>query len=381
MKILNVVTHLDPVTGGGCAERTRQMSRYLAKCGERVTLLTTDLGLTESYRQGLPGVDLVVLPLLIKRFYIPFPRLNTIKQIVAEADMVHLINHWNLLNALVYILVKRLKKTYVFCPAGALLISGRSKVLKAFYNFFIGRKIVRNAAAIILVTASEIPQCERYGVGRDKIRVIPNGIDPDEAKEVEVTDFREKVGLASNPFILFMGRLNHLKGPDLLLQAFCEALNELPGCHLVFAGPDEGLQGGMEEAAARCGAGGRVHFLGYLGNPAKLHAYHAADLVAIPSRQEAMSIVVLEAGSAGTPVLITDQCGFNEVAAINGGEVVPASAAGLKAGLLRMLQDPQRLKTQGASLKRYVLDHFCWDIIAGKYVELYRELLGISEAA
>ncbi|MFI5330965.1 MAG: glycosyltransferase [Desulfobaccales bacterium] len=381
MKILNVVTHLDPVTGGGCAERTRQMSRYLAKCGEKVTLLTTDLGLTEDDRQGLPGVDLVVLPSLIKRFYIPFPRLKRIRQAVAEADMVHLINHWSLLNALVYVWVRRLKKPYVFCPAGALPICGRSKVLKVIYNFFIGRKIVRKAAALILVTASELPQCERYGVGRDQIRVIPNGIDPDEANEVDGLDFREKTGLGSNPFVLFLGRLSHLKGPDLLLQAFLEALDGLSPYHLALAGPDEGLRSGMEATVARCGAGARVHFLGYLDNRAKMQAYHAADLVVIPSRQEAMSIVVLEAGISGTPVLLTDQCGFNEVAAIDGGEVVPASVAGLKAGLVRMLRDPQKLAAQGASLQRYVLDHFRWDIMVRKYVELYRELLGISVAA
>jgi glycosyltransferase involved in cell wall biosynthesis len=380
MKILNVVTHLDPVTGGGFTERTRQMSRYLAKCGEEVTILTTDYGLTDEGRI-MAGVEVVALPSLVKRFYLPFLPLNRIKKIVAEADVIHLIGHWSFLNAVVYLLVKRLNKPYVVCPAGALPIFGRSKVLKFIYNSLIGRKIIKNADAHILVTAAELPQLEDYGVKTDKVRVIPNGIDFEQSNDIDVTEFRDKAGLGPDPFILFVGRLNHIKGPDLLLRAFYEALTELPPYHLVFAGPDGGMRQELEETVARYGLGARVHFLGYIGNPTKSQAYYASHLVVIPSRQEAMSIVVLEAGIIGTPVLITDQCGYNEVAAINGGEVVPASVAGLKAGLLRLLKDPQKLATQGANIKKFTREHFLWDAIVLQYLELYRKILGTDKAA
>jgi glycosyltransferase involved in cell wall biosynthesis len=375
MRILNVVTHIDPVTGGGCAERTLQMSRYLARCGEKITLLTTDLGLTEECRQALPGVEVVALPTLIKRFYIPFLQLNQINKAVAEADIVHLMGHWSVLNTLVYLFLKRQKKPYVVCTAGALPISGRSKFLKAIYNSLIGRRMIQEAAADILVTAGELPSCQDYGVEADKILVIPNGIDPDEPSHIDIEAFREKYGLSSNPFILFMGRLNHIKGPDLLLQAFCEVMDDLPDYHLAVAGPDGGLRQEMEEIAARYEAHARIHFLGYLGNPAKTEAYHASQLVVIPSRQEAMSIVVLEAGICGTPVLLTDRCGFNEAAAIDGGEVVSPSVTGLKAGLLKMLKNPQKLAAQGANLQRFVQENYRWDAIVCKYIELYRKIL------
>ncbi|MCK9376401.1 MAG: glycosyltransferase [Syntrophobacterales bacterium] len=375
MKILNVVTHIDPVTGGGCAERTRQMSRYLARCGEEVTLLTTDLGITDECRKALPGVEVVALPAFMKRFYFPVLQLNRIKKAVAEADMIHLMGHWSVLNTLVYLFLKQQKKPYVVCPAGALPICGRSKVLKAIYNSLIGRRIIQEAAADILVTAGELPSCQDYGIETDKILVIPNGIDPDEPNHIDVAAFREKSGLGPTPFILFMGRLNHLKGPDLLLRAFCEAMDELPGCHLAVAGPDDGMGQEMEDITNSYGAKTRVHFLGYLENPAKTEAYQAAQLVVIPSRQEAMSIVVLEAGICGTPVLLTDQCGFNEVAAVDGGEVVPASVPGIKAGLLRMLENPQKLAAQGANLKRFVEENYRWDALVFKYIELYRKIL------
>ena len=77
----------------------------------------------------------------------------------------------------------------------------------------------------------------------------------------------------------------------------------------------------------------RVHFTGHIGGTEKSEAYRAADFLVIPSRQEAMSIVVLEAGITGTPVLITDQCGFDDVAAVAGGIVVAASVEGLQEGI------------------------------------------------
>lgn len=90
-----------------------------------------------------------------------------------------------------------------------------------------------------------------------------------------------------------------------------------------------------------------------------------------------MSIVVLEAGITGTPVLLTDQCGFNEVESIGGGQVVPASVEGLQNGLLEILRDPEQLKLYGVNLKQYVYKHFTWDSVISKYLKLYRQILNI----
>lgn len=88
-----------------------------------------------------------------------------------------------------------------------------------------------------------------------------------------------------------------------------------------------------------------------------------------------MSIVVLEAGITGTPVLITDQCGFNEVGRTGGGMVVvPASVEGLEKGLVDMLNDRVKLKVNGQNLKTFVSKHFLWDSIIDEYLQLYKGL-------
>jgi len=119
----------------------------------------------------------------------------------------------------------------------------------------------------------------------------------------------------------------------------------------------------------------RIHFTGHISGNTKSDAYHAADFLVIPSRQEAMSIVVLEAGVTGTPVLITDRCGFDDVAKVGGGMVVPADVDGLQKGLVEMLQDKNSLIAMGAKLKAHVTANFTWDIITERYLNLYEKIL------
>jgi glycosyltransferase involved in cell wall biosynthesis len=194
----------------------------------------------------------------------------------------------------------------------------------------------------------------------------------DDVPAPDPTAFRKRYGLGTAPAIVFVGRLNSIKGPDLLLEAFCNVKDALGGYQLVFVGPDGGMLGGLRETVQRRGAGDRVHFLGFVGGAEKYQAYYAARLLAIPSRQEAMSIVVLEAGATGTPVLLTDQCGIPEVAEYGGGEVVEATVAGLERGLLAMLRDPAALAQKGAALKSYVEKTYLWDNLAPRYLALYR---------
>jgi len=378
MKVLNVNMFLDPVTGGGMVERTFQISRSLVRTGIECTILTTDLGLTQERIQNLEGVNIIALPCLNERFYVPRFSFREIKRLVNSTDVVHLMGHWTLINALAYFAAHRLKKPYVVCPAGSLPIYGRSKIIKKIYNYVIGKKIISNANGHIAIGINEIDQFQSYGIDSDKVTVIPNGINAKDFKVNDIATFRKKHGLGDYPLIMFMGRLNFIKGPDLLLRAFDVVKEELKDVHLVFVGPDGGMLTALEKMAVESSASGRIHFIGYLGGTEKSQAYHAADLLVIPSRQEAMSIVVLEAGITGTAVLLTDQCGF-EVATINGGLVVPASVNGLQKGLVKILSDHAKLKMMGTNLKKHVENHFTWDVTINKYLNLYCKILGSTK--
>ena len=379
LHILNVNTTIDLMTGGGTAERTFQMSRFLALKGAKCTVLAINAGLDESRVLALKPAAVVTFPLVWKRYYIPIISWKTIKKLVSDADVVHLMGHWSVLNALVYIALRRAHKPYVVCPAGALPLFGRSKWLKLLFNFIVGKKIIHNASGWIAVTSAEFPHFESYGIHSSKVTVIPNGISKADFPVVDINSFKRSKGLSDKPIILFMGRLNPIKGPDLLLQAFILVKDIVTDYQLVFAGPDEGMQSELVEMAKQEGVIDRVHFLGYVGGNDKSAAYHMASLLVIPSRQEAMSIVALEAAICGTPVLLTDQCGFSEIKTIDSGLEVPANPIDIANGMVKLLSNPESLKKISLNFEKFVSERYSWDFIVDIYLDLYRNLLGISD--
>lgn len=375
MKILNVNMSLDP-RDGGTSERTVQMTRHLLEAGEDVRILTTDKGLTSE--RTAPFLDRVVaLRCLWQRFYLPSLDFHVIREAVKWADVIHLMGHWTILNAWVYREAHRQGKPFVFCPAGALPIFGRSKYLKKIYNQFVGNALLRNARGFIAITQREISDFAAYGVDLKKITVIPNAIDPNQYLERDDLSFRARWALGDVPFVLFLGRLSPIKGPDLLLQAFASIEDQIRPFHLVFAGPDEGMREALQAAAVQAKIEDRVHFTGHLGIRDKSLALHAASVLAIPSRQEAMSIVALEAGIVGTPVLVTDQCGIDEVERIGGGFVTPATADGIARGLKSIsaqTSDSDR-KRMGETLQRFCQNNYTWRAMARVYQDFYRRVL------
>lgn len=375
MKVLNVTILLDPVFGGGTAERTFQMSKALARSGNDCTILTTDIGLTSDRIQSLDGVKVIALPCVAKRFFIVKFSWKFLRELVESADVIHLMGHWSMLNVLVYILAKQTGTPYVVCPAGELSLFGRSRVFKKVFNFVFGYRLVRDASKHIAVTSDEFKAFQAYGINPQSVTIIPNGInESDFALPLDIS-FTAKFRIESTPFILFMGRLNLIKGPDLLLEAFSLIAHKFPNYHLVFAGPDGGLLNILRQMALDKGLKNRIHFVGYLASELKVSAYYESAFLVIPSRQEAMSIVVLEAGVVGTPVLLTDQCGFNEVEEIGGGYVTKAEVEDLRSKLEMMILADEKHAEMGASLKSFVNENYSWELICNKFLRMYSQIL------
>jgi glycosyltransferase involved in cell wall biosynthesis len=355
------------------------MGRFLSKQdGVKCTTLTLDIDLNANRIQDQAPAVVVALTCFWKRFYVPLVNASNwrlICNLVNEVDIIHLMSHWGVLNFLVYAAARRTRKPYVICPAGSLPLFGRSGWLKRMYNLLAGRAIIRNAAAWIAVTSSEVPHFESYGIPSHKITVIPNGVSNEDFPITDKSEFLKRYNLPDVPIILFMGRLNPIKGPDLLLHAFIQARKDLAGWHLMFAGPDGGMLSELRQIAQQAGVSDYVHFLGYLGGDDKSAAYHHAKLLVVPSRQEAMSIVALEAGICGTPAMVTDQCGFGEIGEVDARLEVPATSAGIARGLVQLLTKPDLLDRVRHDFEAFVSRQYAWDSIVIHYIKLYRAIL------
>lgn len=379
MKILFVNHLLDPVSGGGTAERTFQLLRFLALSGEECSVITLDIGLTPARLTELGNVRVHAVPCLNPRFFIPRISAGKIREIVDKVDVVQLSGHWTLLNALVYRACRKLGKPYLFCPAGALAPFGRSLVIKGLYERLVGRDILLGAARCVAITEDERADFISRGVSAGRLEVIPNGIDPAQyrldAPEQAVAIFRRGQGLGDAPYVLFLGRLNQIKGPDLLLEAFIAIADRFPDIVLVFAGPDGGLAEALQARAVQAGLDTRVRFAGFVGGSTKAAALRGARLLAIPSRREAMSIVVLEAGSCACPVLFTDACGLDDLAKRGAGTQVAAAAPDIARGMENALADTEALDQSARQLSQTVADEYLWSIQARRYAALCRQVM------
>jgi glycosyltransferase involved in cell wall biosynthesis len=375
MKVLNVNVILDPVLGGGTAERTFQMSKAFYDAGVECTILTTDVGLTEPRVEALKGIPVIALHCIFKRFFVVSFSIFKLKRLIESVDIVHLMGHWNVLNVIVYLITRITKTPYVICPAGELNIFGRSVLLKNIFNVLIGKKIIRDASGYVAVTNDEVLLFKKCNVDEKKVIVVPNGVSPKDFIQKVTGSQSTKINTQGAPYILFMGRLNLIKGPDLLLHAFINISLKFPEYHLVFAGPDGGMLEQLEKLAHQSSVSNRIHFVGYINGLDKVTAYSDADLLVIPSRHEAMSIVVLESGMVKTPVLITNQCGFDIIEDKSGGLVVEANISAIQAGLSIALGEKEKLHSMGEHLHQFVIQNYTWDIIARKYLLFFQSVV------
>ena len=371
MIVLLVNTSIDPVTGGGTATRTVQLARSIQKDFEvECIILSTDQGLDETSKQQYSDLKTVILPCLNDRFYIPYFSWAKLKELVEKIDVIHLMSHWTIINAVVYLLARQLDKPYTFCPAGSLHIFGRSALLKNIYNLFIGKSLIKNASQCIAITNLEKKDFLDFNVQEELISVIPNGIDGNEfCPNLEASNaFKNRFGLQRVPYILFMGRLNLIKGPDILLKAYIKLSLEFPTLHLVFAGPDEGLGDQLRKKIKKESLENRIHLIGYIEGYDKVGAYTGAEFLVVPSRREAMSIVALEAGACGTPVILSTECGFDEVKEV-GCKVVQPIADELYNGMNSMLSSSKSLKALGNDLRNLILERYTWKKSAEQYLK------------
>ncbi|MDQ6967763.1 MAG: glycosyltransferase [Mariprofundaceae bacterium] len=366
MKILVVNMSVDAVLGGGTVERTCKLAKELQKLpGTEAKVLSTTANLNDDHI--INDKQYILLPCVNQRWYIPAPYFGDIYRSIKWADVIVIIGHWTLLNALVYWVNKIVGRPYLFCPAGALHIFGRSGLFKRAYNALVGRSILEHADAVIAIPKDERKLFYKFGVDKNRVAVIPNGISPEDFRYNDTEGVREKYGLGKAPFLLFVGRLNEIKGPDILLDAFMAIKKQFPSWHLVFAGPDGGMEASLKTLVQKASIEGRVHFLGFVSGHDKSSLYHAASILVIPSRLEAMSIVALEAAICSTPVIMTDECGFSELVGAGGALEVPVASEPLAKAMSMAMADEKVRLDMGFKAKTFIQMNYTWEIAAKKH--------------
>jgi glycosyltransferase involved in cell wall biosynthesis len=208
-----------------------------------------------------------------------------------------------------------------------------------------------------------------------RIESIPNGVDVAQLALPVPRPAELHPAIRAGKYVLFLGRLVHRKGIDLLLDAFAAA-GHGSDVELVIAG--EGPErAALEAQAVRVGLGGRARFVGRVEGDARTWLLqHSLCLVVASRIAEAFGLVVLESGAAGRPSIATQLPGLEGLIdpERTGWLVPPESVSELSNTLRRAIAEPELLDRLGSTARR-MAQQYDWDRIADRYLDLFAELV------
>jgi glycosyltransferase involved in cell wall biosynthesis len=229
--------------------------------------------------------------------------------------------------------------------------------------------------ADVVVTVSEFSAeeiAEHTAIPRDRIRVVPNGVDLTPASPREIERSLHTLGLDARPYVLWLGTSQPRKNVRVLVDAFARvaAADALPHV-LVLAGASGWL---VDDEAAVRALGDRVRLLGRVPQVHLAPLFAGADLFAFPSLHEGFGIPVLEAMAQGTAVVAADIPALREVAGGAARFVPPEDVDAWAAALTELLTDDTARAELGSRGRAYA-PRYSWDRCADETVAVYREVL------
>ncbi len=250
------------------------------------------------------------------------------------------------------------------------------------------KRILARADRIVVATEAEKAQLQwLYKGDVRKMVIIPPGVDVSRFYPIPRDESREFVGLpADRCMVLFVGRIEPLKGIDTLIRAMaCLKSQSIDRpVYLVIIGgepdvPPDQMTGEMARLQQLCDElciGQMVVFLGKRAQDTLPYYYSAADVVVMPSSYESFGMVALEAMACGTPV-IASQVGGLAFLVRHGetGFLIPeGDHVALCEALTRLLNDSTLRARLGKRAQEYA-QHYCWERIANRMIHLYHDLM------
>ena len=228
------------------------------------------------------------------------------------------------------------------------------------------RRVLRSAASVSTVSRWLCTTAMRIVPG------VPMHVGP---MPVDDTVFAPDPGFVRHRSVLFVGRLNAQKGIADLLEAMARPALAGVLLDIVGDGPDEQE---LREREAVLGLGTRVTWHGKLPASALVPLYRSCGVVAMPSREEGLGLVAVEAQLCATPVVAYASGGLTDVVMPeHGGTLVPVGDIdSLASALGDVLDDSARAARDGSRARRAMMQRFSPDAVARQYLQWYEQAIG-----
>ena len=248
----------------------------------------------------------------------------------------------------------------------------RPKILKPFIflNDIIFNKLsFKLIDKVISITPWEVDTYLKKYTSKSKIEIIPNGMDPILFKKIVPNNFKKNHKIKGK-LVLFFGRLNPTKGPEVLAKAAIEITKERKDTNFVWIGPDEGK---AEEVKKLIRPYKNMQYLGPIKGKEKIaEMYQAADVYVLPSYREGLPLTLIESFASGLPVIASPVNGIPyELKENENGFLVPyGDIQLLKKRILEVLDNPNLAKKFSKNNKEKS-KNYTWDLINKRYLEVY----------
>jgi glycosyltransferase involved in cell wall biosynthesis len=232
-----------------------------------------------------------------------------------------------------------------------------------------------------IVTVSEI-LAEKFRiathVGRKKITVIPNGIDPDRfGQSFDRKETLRRFGISPEcKIILAVGNIREIKGYEFLVESFAGIANEEPNLTVVICGGDyAGYKWKLDSLIKRLDLSDRIYFTDFVPDIEALYA--AADLYALTSISEGFSLTTVEAMASSRAVISTDCVGPREIIddGIDGIIVPGRDPDRFGRAMLNLIRDDRRRDEMGQAARKKVQNKYSIDKSVAAFEELFTSLL------
>jgi glycosyltransferase involved in cell wall biosynthesis len=375
---------LHSIAVGGVAAHVTELAAALEREGHEVHVFTR-MGHGQRHYVRIDGVHYHRCPFSLNPDFIEevnnmcrsfVDHVFQTEDLIGPFDVIH-AHDWLASNAMVWIKQGRGRKTCLnihsteYGRCGNNFYGGRSARV---------REIERAGTfwAHRVITVSHALRREvqwMYEVPEWKISVIYNGVNPHQFDGwIDPKEVRVRYGIAPmDPMVLFVGRMVYQKGAELLVEAIPSILKFYPQAKFVFAGDGE-MKPSAEYRARVLNVFHAARFIGFKGAGELIELYKACDLVCVPSRNEPFGIVVLEAWSAGKPVLATVNGGPNEYVwhGVNGLKIYPTPNS-IAWGIGTVFQNFDWARWMGRNGRIAVETAFKWDAVAGQVLSAYRQ--------
>lgn len=387
MKILMLTWEYPPRIVGGIARVVNDLSKRLIKDGHDVTVITYKEG-NAPYFEDDKGVKVYrvdnfminpnnFIDWVMQMNFNMIAKANEIISKEGEFDVIH-AHDW-----LVAYAAKTLKNSYDIPIVSTIHAteSGRNSGIHDEVQRYINDTewMLTYESTEVIVNSNYMKRelQSLFGLPFEKINVVSNGININMFNGIEKDyNFRRQYAADNEKIILFMGRLVYEKGVQHLISAMPKILAGYNDVKLVIAG-----KGGMiDELKAQVYAMGiehKVYFTGYMDAKQVCKMYKCADVSVFPSTYEPFGIVALEAMLSGTPIVVSDIGGLNEIIehGVDGMKSYAGNSNSIADSILELLYNPQLRDNVTKKAKQKVKNEYNWAKIAQDTHFIYQKAI------